>query len=95
MSYANDIVDRRASTRDRRLFGDRRSIILPNLSDESRRITVTDRRSRFVDRRMQHRVSTLRSLNWNKQGIAAKFKHMSMILFDGSTEIPNASRTRL
>jgi hypothetical protein len=51
LSYANDMVDRRAFTRDRRLFGDRRSIILPNLSDESRRITVTDRRSRFVDRR--------------------------------------------
>lgn len=58
LSYTNDMVDRRASTRDRRFFGDRRSSILPNLSDESRRITVTDRRSRFVDRRMQRRVST-------------------------------------
>jgi len=56
LSYANDMVDRRASTRDRRFFGDRRSIILPNLSDESRRITVIDRRSRFGDRRMQQRI---------------------------------------
>ncbi len=56
MSYTNDMVDRRAFTRDRRHFEDRRSIILPNLSDESRRITVIDRRSRFGDRRMQQRV---------------------------------------
>ena len=56
MSYANNMVDRRAFTRDRCLFGDRRSIILPNLSDESRRITVIDRRSRFGDRRMQQRI---------------------------------------
>ena len=57
LPYANDGVDRRASTRDRRFFGDRRSSILPNLTDESRRVTVTDRRSRYVDRRMQQRVS--------------------------------------
>ena len=56
LSYANDMVDQRTSTRDRRLFGDRRSIVLPNLSNESRRIVVTDRRSSFVDRRTQQRV---------------------------------------
>jgi len=56
LSYANDIVNRRIYTRDRRLFGDRRSIVLPNLSDKSRRITVKDRRNRFVDRRMQQQV---------------------------------------
>lgn len=57
LSYASDMLDRRASTRDQRLPGDRRSVVLPNLSDKSRRITVTDRRSRFVDRRMQQRGS--------------------------------------
>jgi len=56
LSYANDIVNRRASTRDRRFFGDRRSMVLPNLSDDSRRIIVIDRRSRFVERRMQQRL---------------------------------------
>jgi hypothetical protein len=63
MPYANDMLDRRASTRDRRLFGDRRSMVLPNLSDKSRRIIMTDRRNRFVDRRMQQHLSTQRSLN--------------------------------
>ena len=63
MSYANDMLDRRASRRDRRLSGDRRSSVLPNLSDESRRITMIIRRSRFIDRRMQQHVSTQRSLN--------------------------------
>lgn len=58
LPYSNDGVDRRASTRDRRFFGDRRSSILPNLTDDSRRITITDRRSRYVDRRMQERVTT-------------------------------------
>ena len=67
MSYANDMVDRRVFTRDRRLFGDRRSMILPNLSDASRRITVSDRRSRFVDRRIQQRGTGKghkNGLNW-------------------------------
>ena len=63
MSYASKIVDRRVSMRDRRLYGDRRSVVLPNLSDDSRRTTMADRRGRAVDRRMQERVSTLRSLN--------------------------------
>jgi hypothetical protein len=62
LSYAKDMVDRRASTRDQRLFGDRRSVVLPNLSDKSRRISVTDRRNRFVDRRKQQTRSALRSL---------------------------------
>jgi len=62
LSYAKDMVDRRASTRDQRLFGDRRSVVLPNLSDKSRRIFVADRRSRFVDRRKQQTRSTLKSL---------------------------------
>ena len=56
MSYASNMVDRRTSTRDQRLPGDRRSGVLPNLSNQSRRITVTDRRSRFVDRRLQQRL---------------------------------------
>jgi hypothetical protein len=57
LSYANDMVDRRASTHDRRLYEDRRSIVLPNLSDKLRRITVKDRRRRFVGRRMYQHVS--------------------------------------
>jgi len=67
LSYVNDMIDRRASSRDRRLFGDRRSIILPNLSDASRRITVSDRRSRFVDWRIQQRglgKGHKNGLNW-------------------------------
>jgi hypothetical protein len=63
VSYASKIVDRRVSMRDRRLFEDRRSVVLPNLSDESRRTTMTDRRDRVIDRRLHERVPTLRSLN--------------------------------
>ena len=63
MSFDNQMIDRRVTNRDRRLFGDRRSVVLPNLSDDSRRITMTDRRYRGVDRRMQERVSSLKSLN--------------------------------
>ena len=58
LAHAHDIIDRRTSTRDQRVSGDRRSSVLPNLSNQSRRTTVTDRRSRFVDRRMQQRMST-------------------------------------
>ena len=57
LSYANHMVDRRASTHDRRHYVDRRSIVLPNLSDKSRRIIVKDRRRRFVGRRMYKHVS--------------------------------------
>jgi len=57
LSYANDMLDRRASRRDRRLSGDRRSSVLPNLSDESRRIIVINRRRRFVGRRIHQHVS--------------------------------------
>jgi len=56
--YTNDMVDRRASTYDRRLYGDRRSIDLPDLSDNSRRIIVKDRRRRFVGRRIKQYVSS-------------------------------------
>ena len=35
MSYAKDMVDRRASTGDQHLFGDRRSIILPKMTELS------------------------------------------------------------
>ena len=65
MSRANTLVERRLARRDRRLHGDRRSNVLPNLTDHSRRVAIRDRRS-GSDRRAQvratatpHLVSTL------------------------------------
>ncbi|MDJ0779228.1 MAG: hypothetical protein QNJ85_15265 [Gammaproteobacteria bacterium] len=59
MSQATVPVDRRAAKRDRRLFGDRRSSVLPNLTDHSRRIAIQDRRSGVEDRRVRSQVTAM------------------------------------
>ncbi len=59
MSQATAQVDRRVAKRDRRLFGDRRSSVLPNLTDHSRRIAMKDRRSGVEDRRVRSQVTTM------------------------------------
>ena len=49
--------DLRVSRRDRRLFGDRRSSVVPNITNYSRRIAIKDRRIGVADRRIHNHVS--------------------------------------
>ena len=59
MSVANPDhgVDRRIARRDRRLFGDRRSNVLPNITEFSRRVAIKDRRGGAEDRRVRDRAA--------------------------------------
>ena len=54
---ANISSDRRESRRDRRFVSDRRSSVLPNLTDNLRRIAVRDRRCGITDRRVQNQAT--------------------------------------
>jgi len=66
MSYASDMVEQPAFTADLSFFGDPCPSVFIGLSDEYRRISMTDRSS-FVDPRMPPRVCVMVT-NQNKTG---------------------------